>query len=213
MFLLFYGALLVSSEVCAPSYTISDPNSGNSYTYNLNDAANTVITAVESGQDWKLFVDICGNASPKGGCSIPTPLCQSDLGNSFNCGGSNGNWTVGAYYEPSNPGNLIYDGGVVVIAGGGDACMAGTVARTTSLFLKCDPSIASLPSTPITVVEPNVCQVSSFDRGLQIHISLTIAIQVPNFDSLARILSARPPSSSYSDIVACQCIYTLCRRC
>jgi hypothetical protein len=52
---------------------------------------------------------------------------------------------VSPYYHPNDPTTPVYDGGVVVVASGGDSCAGGTISRTTTLFLKCDPSKTQLP--------------------------------------------------------------------
>ncbi len=49
------------------------------------------------------------------------------------------NRDVHPYHAPTDP-NLQYNKGVVVVASGGDVCVDGTVARTTTLFLHCNPS-------------------------------------------------------------------------
>jgi hypothetical protein len=104
---------------------------------------------MEDGNKWIMYLNICGNAAIPVGtkCANPTPVCQVDAANNYNCGGTGGaaNWQVSAYFDPSTPNTFKYDGGLVIMAGGGDTCVGGTVTRTTQLFLKCDKTVATLP--------------------------------------------------------------------
>jgi len=165
---------------CSKPFVITDPFTKRVYSYDLSQAAQTTVAGLiggaETGQTWTIYLNICGNTGLPGGpakCATATPVCQVDGANSYNCGGGGNpsNWLVKPYYEPADPTTLLYDGGVVVVAGGGDSCVQGTVTRTTTLFLKCDPNVLELPalgnntcfsspSSCLGIAEANVCQFS-----------------------------------------------------
>jgi len=165
---------------CSKPFVITDPFTKRVYSYDLSQAAQTTVAGLiggaETGQTWTIYLNICGNTGLPGGpakCATATPVCQVDGANSYNCGGGGNpsNWLVKPYYEPADPTTLLYDGGVVVVAGGGDSCVQGTVTRTTTLFLKCDPNVLELPalgnntcfsspSSCLGITEASVCQYS-----------------------------------------------------
>jgi hypothetical protein len=109
-----------------------------------------LIAGVEDRQTWVLYLNICGNAAIPAGskCTTPTPVCQVDTTTDYNCGGAGGpaNWQVSAYFNLNAPNTFIYDGGLVIMAGGGETCVSGTITRSTQLFLKCDRTVANLPT-------------------------------------------------------------------
>jgi hypothetical protein len=148
---------LVHLSVSKP-FIITNPTTQKQYSYDLSKAATTVVEGliggVETGNTWVIYLNICGNAAIPAGskCTSPTPVCQVDSTIDYNCGGAGlGNRQVSPYFEPAAPNTFIYDGGVVVL-GGGDACVSGTITRTTQLFLKCDQTVATLPVIGTSVI-------------------------------------------------------------
>jgi len=171
--------LALGQPDCSKPFLIHDTATQTTYAYDLSLAksanAQQLLSGSESGADWAMYLNICGDATSLIGggltCTKPTAVCQVDKTNTkaYDCGGSgtnNANWNVAAYHEPGST-TPLFDKGVVVTAGGGDTCTGG-ITRVTTLYLKCDPTVTKLPtigqgSCPgspacLAILEPKSCE-------------------------------------------------------
>jgi len=170
--------LALGQPDCSKPFLISDGTTTHAYdlSFAKSTSAQQLISGSEAGQDWAMYLNICGDASsllPSTlTCAKPTAVCQIDKTNSkaYDCGGggtNNQNWKVAPYHDPGST-TPQYDKGVVVTAAGGDTCKDGSIIRTTTLYLKCDPTVSKLPAigqglcpgspTCVGIQEPSVCQ-------------------------------------------------------
>lgn len=139
---------------CPDAFIVQDKDGGKSYTYNIKqfqapDATQAdFIQGSEKGQTWVAYVNICGDAQVVG-CKAATPLCQEDGTGKYVSMGTPTSWTMGPYFDPTKgtSSTPLYDKGVSVTTGGGDVCTGNSVARNAHLFLQCDPTATTRPTT------------------------------------------------------------------
>lgn len=161
--LFLFACLAVSLAQVCPPFTVQDPTSGTSYTYNYagyavpNTPTAPFIQAKEDpSSNAIIYVNICGDSSQVG-CGSPTPACQNDGATNYFSLGKLSTWTAGPYYDPAagQGGAKQYGAGIVVHVGNGDSCSNG-VLRNAFFFLHCDPNQQGRISTmSVTEVDPN----------------------------------------------------------
>lgn len=132
-----------------------DPSSGEVYHYDIasfkapDTDQNMFILGTESTQTWRAYINVCGNAQVVG-CADPTPVCQDDGAGAYISMGAPSTWTFSPYFNISQgPSAPICDGGVVATMSHGQVCESTQTARSTTIFLKCDPSVSVRPTTAV----------------------------------------------------------------
>merc|ERR1711991_133801 len=146
------------SSLC--QYSVIDPSTDKTYYYDMcafqfpDNATQLFLKGEEAGGSWVAYLNIFGSASAVG-CKEETPACQViGDGKTFYTMGNT--LKLSPYFDPARPDVLIYDGGVSVsILGGPLLCKGRTTARQSYLWLKCDPTVTTMPVAPIQIREVN----------------------------------------------------------
>ena len=105
---------------------------------------------------WTAYLNVCGSTSSIG-CTDSSPVCQNsgETPSKYVSMGASSTWKMEAYYDPTDPNKKPQpDQGLFVTIGNGTTCGSApnTVARTSYLWLQCDPTVTERP-TQVKITE------------------------------------------------------------